>query len=136
MMQSSSVGRGTQTMPQRRVLLLAAVVCAGVALVATLWVTRRGQGPSAPPAGQEQVVKKVPVIVAVRDLPKGARVSSADVRVVDLPEDKVPKDAVTNLEGGIKFHLAARSAQRTHHYASRNSCHHLSNSGSLACLSV
>jgi pilus assembly protein CpaB len=85
-------------MPQRRVLLLAAVVCAGVALVATLWVTRRGQGPFAPPAGQEQVVKKVPVIVAVRDLPKGARISSADVRVVELPEDKVPKDAVTNLE--------------------------------------
>ncbi len=98
MMQSSSVGRGTESMPQRRVLLLAAVVCAGVALVATLWVTRRGQGPSAPPVSQEQVVKKVPVIVAVRDLPKGARISSADVRVVEFPEDKVPKDAATSLE--------------------------------------
>lgn len=98
MMQTTSVGRGTQTMPQRRVLLLAAVVCAGVALVATLWVTRRGQAPSAPPTSQEQTVKKIPVIVAVRDLPKGARISSADVRVVDLPEDKVPKDAATNLE--------------------------------------
>mgnify|MGYP000101677352 CR=1 FL=1 len=98
MMRSTSVGRGTESMPQRRVLLLAAVVCAGVALVATLWVTRRGQEPSAPPASQEQIVKKVPVIVAVRDLPKGARVSRADVRVVELPEEKVPKDVVTNLE--------------------------------------
>ncbi len=98
MMQSTSVGRGTESMPQRRVLLLAAVVCAGVALVATLWLTRRGQAPSAPPVSKEQIVKKVPVIVAVRDLPKGARVSSADVRVVELPEEKVPKDVVTNLE--------------------------------------
>jgi len=98
MMQTTSVGRGSESMPQRRLLLLAAVVCAGVALVATLWVTRRGQAPSAPPAGQEPTVKKVPVVVAARDLPKGARLSSEDVRIAELPEDQVPKDAVTDVE--------------------------------------
>lgn len=85
-------------MPQRRMLLLAAVVCAVVALIATLWVTRREQAPSAPPTGQEPTVKKVPVVVATRDLPKGARLSSADVRIAELPEDQVPKDAVTDIE--------------------------------------
>ncbi len=62
MMQTTSVGRGSESMPQRRMLLLAAVVCAGVALVATLWLTRRGQAPSAPPMGQEPAVKKIPVV--------------------------------------------------------------------------
>ncbi len=98
MMQTTSVGRGSESMPQRRLLLLAAVVCAGVALVATLWLTRREQVPSAPPTGQEPAVKKVPVVVAARDLPKGARLTSADVRIAELPENQVPKDAVTDLE--------------------------------------
>ncbi len=98
MMQTTSVGRGSESMPQRRMLLLAAVVCAGVALVATLWLTRRGQAPSAPPMGQEPAVKKIPVVVAARDLEKGARLSSADVRIAELPENQVPKDAVTDVE--------------------------------------
>ncbi|MCS7185929.1 MAG: Flp pilus assembly protein CpaB [Armatimonadota bacterium] len=85
-------------MPQRRMLLLAAVVCASVALLATLWLNRRGQAPSAPPTGQEQTVKKIPVVVAARDLEKGARLSSADVRIIELPEDQVPKDAVTDMD--------------------------------------
>lgn len=97
-MQTTSVGRGSESMPQRRVLLLAAVVCAGIALIVTLWMTRGGKPPSAPTSGQEVAVKKVPVVVAARDLPKGAKISSGDVRVVEFPEDKVPKDAVTDVE--------------------------------------
>lgn len=98
MMQTTSVGRGSESMSQRRMLLLAAVVCAGVALITTLWVTRRGQAPSAPPTGQEPAIKKVPVVVVAKDLPKGARLSSADVRVVELPENQVPKDAIADVE--------------------------------------
>ncbi|MCX7643078.1 MAG: hypothetical protein N2116_04645, partial [Armatimonadetes bacterium] len=82
-------------MPQRRMLLLVAVVCGIVALIATLWLTRRGQAPSTPPTGQEQTMKKIPVVVAARDLDTGARLTSAASRLIDLPEDKVPKDAVT-----------------------------------------
>lgn len=92
-------------MPQRRLLLLAAVVCAGVALIVTLWVTRHGQAPSAPPASREQTVKKVPVIVAARDLPKGAKLSSADIRIVELPENEVPKDAVTDAQAALNSTL-------------------------------
>lgn len=85
-------------MPQRRMVLLAAVVCAVIALVVTLWVNRRAQVPSAPTTGQTPEAEKVTIFVAARDLPKGARISSADVRLIELPENQVPKDAVTDIE--------------------------------------
>lgn len=97
MMQTASVGKGSNLIPQRRMMLLAAVVCAVVALMATLWVSKRNQS-SPNPTVQMPEVKKVPVIAAARDLPKGMRISSADVRLVELPENQVPKDAVTDIE--------------------------------------
>ncbi|MDW8029801.1 MAG: Flp pilus assembly protein CpaB [Armatimonadota bacterium] len=96
-MQTTSVGKGSNLMPQRRMMLLAAVVCAVVALVATLWVSQRNQS-SSNPTVQMPEVKKVSLIAAARDLPKGTRISSADVRLVELPENQVPKDAVTDIE--------------------------------------
>ncbi len=84
-------------MVSRRALLAGAVICAAIALGATLWIARRPPAAPTQPTAQEVAVKKVPVVVAARDLLKGERVSAADVRVVSLPEEQVPKDAVTNL---------------------------------------
>ncbi len=97
-MMQTAAGRGKGQMLSRRALLVGAVLCAGIALIATLWVARRPAAPPAPTAGQEPVVKKVSVVVAARDLSKGQRLSVADVRLVALPEEQVPKDAVSQVE--------------------------------------
>ncbi len=83
-------------MLQRRALLVATIVCLFLALAITWWVIRRNQAPQ--PIGQAPEVRKVSVLVAAKDLPKGVRISDADVKLVELPEEQVPKDAVTNIE--------------------------------------
>ncbi|MFA0752406.1 MAG: hypothetical protein IMHGJWDQ_000157 [Candidatus Fervidibacter sp.] len=97
-MQATTAGRGKGAMPLRRWLLVGAVICAGIAVLATWWVARRPSVPSAPSAGETVMVKKVPIVVAAKDLTKGTRISTAEVKIVEVPEDKAPKDAFNSVE--------------------------------------
>lgn len=83
-------------MLQRRVLFVLTIVFAIIALGVTWWILRRNQAQVQ--TQQEPEVKKVSVLVAARDLPKGIRISDADVRFADLPENQVPKDAAMEVE--------------------------------------
>jgi pilus assembly protein CpaB len=54
----------------------------------------------------------VPVVVAAGELPGGARLTTDDVRLVDLPADLVPDGAVGNIEVAVGRRLAGPMRNR------------------------
>jgi Flp pilus assembly protein CpaB len=79
-------------MAQRRRFLIAALLVVA-AIIATFWVWQRRQ-PT--PSVSEQIVPKMKVFVATRDLPKGTKVTSTDLAPQEIPVTEAPKDAVTD----------------------------------------
>ncbi len=85
-------------MQQRRTLLVVTFVLLAAAVGVTLWVLSRRAAPPERPKAQEPKMK---VVVAATDLPQGATIVSRDIQVAEVPVEKAPQDAVTDVSEAV-----------------------------------
>ena len=81
-------------------VIFAGIVLLGIGIFASILLYQRFGNPSARQTNESEVVK-TSVVVVTRDLFLGDKLVDTDVKLVEVPVDLAPRDAITQLSEAV-----------------------------------
>lgn len=108
-------------------VIFAGIVLLGIGIFASILLYQRFGNPSAQQTNQSEVVK-TSVAVVTRDLFLGDKLAETDVKLVEVPVDLAPRDAVTQLSEAVgkfvKTDLVSGEMLLSHNLANPTNTNH------------